>query len=49
MGSVPGWIDLAKWTCFGLYFVLEDLTIVGFSRHGCNGANTGVVACHGRL
>ncbi|KAJ5133104.1 hypothetical protein N7526_004469 [Penicillium atrosanguineum] len=28
MGSVPGWIDLAKWTCFGLYFVLEDLTIL---------------------
>lgn len=28
MSSVPGWIDLAKWTCFGLYFVLEDLTIV---------------------
>lgn len=28
MGSVPGCIDLAKWTCFGLYFVLEDLTIV---------------------
>ncbi|KAJ5215395.1 uncharacterized protein N7498_001802 [Penicillium cinerascens] len=28
MGSVPGWIDLAKWTCFGLYFVLEDLTML---------------------
>lgn len=28
MGSVAGWLDLAKWTCFGLYFVLEDLTIV---------------------
>ncbi|KAJ5753345.1 uncharacterized protein N7511_007498 [Penicillium nucicola] len=24
--SVGGLIDLAKWTCFGLYFVLEDLT-----------------------
>ncbi|KAJ5666501.1 peroxin-11B Pex11B-Penicillium chrysogenum [Penicillium maclennaniae] len=33
MGSVPGWIDLAKWTCFGLYFVLEDLTIV-VAYHG---------------
>lgn len=31
MGSVPGWIDLAKWTCFGLYFLLEDLTIVSES------------------
>lgn len=28
MSSVPGWLDLAKWTCFGLYFLLEDLTIV---------------------
>ncbi|KAJ5112784.1 hypothetical protein N7532_000829 [Penicillium argentinense] len=28
MGSVPGWLELAKWTCFGLYFVLEDLTIL---------------------
>ncbi|CAG8947485.1 unnamed protein product [Penicillium salamii] len=26
--SVTGLIDLAKWTCFGLYFVLEDLTIL---------------------
>ncbi|KAJ6100279.1 hypothetical protein N7467_001814 [Penicillium canescens] len=25
-GSVGGLIELAKWTCFGLYFVLEDLT-----------------------
>lgn len=32
MSSVPGWLDLAKWTCFGLYFLLEDLTIVS----GCN-------------
>ncbi|KAK5805820.1 hypothetical protein VI817_000078 [Penicillium citrinum] len=28
MGSVAGWLDLAKWTCFGLYFILEDLTIL---------------------
>ncbi|KAJ5923838.1 hypothetical protein N7466_008025 [Penicillium verhagenii] len=28
MGSIAGWIDLAKWTCFSLYFVLEDLTIL---------------------
>ncbi|KAJ5651446.1 uncharacterized protein N7484_005169 [Penicillium longicatenatum] len=28
IGSVAGWIDLAKWTCFSLYFVLEDLTIL---------------------
>lgn len=28
MSSVPGWLELAKWTCFGLYFLLEDLTIV---------------------
>lgn len=28
MGSVARWLDLAKWTCFGLYFALEDLTIV---------------------
>ncbi|GLI75767.1 hypothetical protein PoHVEF18_004030 [Penicillium ochrochloron] len=28
MSSVPGWLDLAKWTCFGLYFLLEDLTIL---------------------
>lgn len=28
VGSVSGWLDLAKWTCFSLYFVLEDLTIV---------------------
>ncbi|KAJ6086283.1 peroxin-11B Pex11B-Penicillium chrysogenum [Penicillium sp. IBT 16267x] len=27
-GSVAGWIDLAKWTCFGLYYVLEDLTML---------------------
>ncbi|KAJ5325496.1 hypothetical protein MYU51_000197 [Penicillium brevicompactum] len=26
--SVAGLIELAKWTCFGLYFVLEDLTIL---------------------
>lgn len=31
MSSVPGWLDLAKWTCFGLYFLLEDLTIVSGS------------------
>ncbi|KAJ5732226.1 hypothetical protein N7493_003707 [Penicillium malachiteum] len=28
VGSVAGWLELAKWTCFGLYFVLEDLTIL---------------------
>lgn len=28
MSSVPGGLELAKWTCFGLYFLLEDLTIV---------------------
>ncbi|KAJ5758502.1 hypothetical protein N7520_005658 [Penicillium odoratum] len=28
IGSVARWLDLAKWTCFGLYFVLEDLTIL---------------------
>ncbi|KAJ5172050.1 subunits of heterodimeric actin filament capping protein Capz [Penicillium capsulatum] len=28
MGTVAGWLDLAKWTCFGLYFVLEDLTML---------------------
>ncbi|KAJ5175802.1 uncharacterized protein N7482_001679, partial [Penicillium canariense] len=28
LGSVPGWLDLAKSTCFGLYFLLEDLTIL---------------------
>ncbi|KAJ5569483.1 peroxin-11B Pex11B-Penicillium chrysogenum [Penicillium hispanicum] len=28
MGTVAGWLELAKWTCFGLYFVLEDLTIL---------------------
>ncbi|KAJ5666630.1 hypothetical protein N7462_011039 [Penicillium macrosclerotiorum] len=28
MGSVSGWLELAKWTCFGLYFILEDLTIL---------------------
>lgn len=33
MGSVAGWLDLAKWTCFGLYFILEDLTIVCDTRH----------------
>lgn len=27
-GSVAGFLELAKCTCFGLYFVLEDLTIV---------------------
>ena len=31
IGSVPAWLDLAKWTCFGLYFVLEDLTMVCIS------------------
>jgi hypothetical protein len=34
MGSVAGWLDLAKWTCFGLYFVLEDLTMVCFPFFG---------------
>ncbi|KAJ5081891.1 peroxin-11B Pex11B-Penicillium chrysogenum [Penicillium alfredii] len=28
IGSVAAWLELAKWTCFGLYFVLEDLTIL---------------------
>lgn len=28
--SMNGFIDLAKWTCFGLYFVLDNLTIVCF-------------------
>ncbi|CAI7641579.1 unnamed protein product [Penicillium manginii] len=28
MGSISGWLDMAKWTCFGFYFVLEDLTIL---------------------
>ncbi|KAJ6014182.1 hypothetical protein N7540_008773 [Penicillium herquei] len=28
VGSVARWLELAKWTCFGLYFVLEDLTIL---------------------
>jgi hypothetical protein len=27
-GSVAGMLELAKCTCFGLYFVLEDLTTV---------------------
>lgn len=27
-GSVAGLLELAKCTCFGLYFVLEDLTTV---------------------
>jgi hypothetical protein len=26
--SVAGLLELAKSTCFGLYFVLEDLTLV---------------------
>lgn len=34
MGSVAGWLELAKWTCFGLYFVLEDLTIVSLIASG---------------
>lgn len=33
---MSGWIDLAKWTCFGLYFVLEDLTIVRAPVSGKN-------------
>lgn len=28
VNSVAGWLDLAKYTCFALYFLLEDLTIV---------------------
>ncbi|KAJ5484185.1 hypothetical protein N7539_005981, partial [Penicillium diatomitis] len=28
MGTVAGILDLAKYTCFGLYFILEDLTIL---------------------
>lgn len=31
MGSISGWLDMAKWTCFGFYFVLEDLTIVRYA------------------
>ncbi|KAJ5113175.1 hypothetical protein N7456_001709 [Penicillium angulare] len=26
--SVAGWLDLGKWTSFGLYFITEDLTIL---------------------
>lgn len=29
--SVTGMLELAKCTCFGLYLVLEDLTMVGYS------------------
>lgn len=51
MGSVSGWIDLAKWTCFGLYFVLEDLTIVraSSSEGGLDGTDHRTAACNGRL
>lgn len=28
--SVAGMLELAKCTCFGLYFVLEDMTTVRF-------------------
>ncbi|EPS28328.1 hypothetical protein PDE_03274 [Penicillium oxalicum 114-2] len=28
VNSVAGWLDLAKYTCFALYFLLEDLTIL---------------------
>jgi hypothetical protein len=29
-GSVAGMLELAQCTCFGLYFVLEDLTTVHY-------------------
>lgn len=48
---MSGWIDLAKWTCFGLYFVLEDLTIVRTSSSSGDRMKLikGTAACNGRL
>lgn len=49
MGSVSGWIDLAKWTCFGLYFVLEDLTIVCTQPRTMAETDHETATCNGRL
>lgn len=32
VGSVPVWLEMAKCTSFGLYILLEDLTIVSDSN-----------------
>lgn len=32
VGSMPVWLEMAKCTSFGLYIVLEDLTIVSDSN-----------------
>lgn len=51
--SVAGMLELAKCTCFGLYFVLEDLTTVCYLLLFCflsvNRTDEGLASCNGRL
>lgn len=51
--SVAGLLELAKCTCFGLYFVLEDLTTVRYSLlfffPPVNRTDEGIASCNGRL
>ena len=54
--SVAGMLELAKCTCFGLYFVLEDLTTVCYLLFflyffflSVNRTDEELASCNGRL